>query len=476
MQLTLSYAKAMGTSDRTARVLVWGTWLAMLAAAFWVMYATGHNIPLAEDWLMVAPLTGKEPNLADWLWRQVNEHRIPVPRLILLLLLQSTGGDFRVGGFFNVVLLGLLAFVAILAVRRLRGGRTRVADAFFPLILLHTGHSANLLMGWQVVFVFPTVLTCAVILAFTGARNWFDSWPKTLFLGISVVIMPLCGANGLLFVPFLAGWFTYWGVRQWRTAPPRSTPRRTSAFLVGAAGVAVALSALYFVGYEHPWWNPPSPGITATLKTAAKLAAMGFGPVASRSWPVSIAVALGILLTSLAVAAYGVLRTKGTERQRALGVFLLFGNVLVFALAVGYGRAGWVPTIGLPSRYVLLTVPALFASFFIWELYGPARLRKVFHGGLFLTALVLLPFNARVGRTHFGDWYQQGAVAVERDIAAGVSQTEVATRHQQFLIHWWKPQELEQHIQLLREAGIEPFARLKAPRTTNANAQQTAGR
>jgi hypothetical protein len=359
--------------------------------------------------------------------------------------------------------------------RRLRGGRTHLVDAFFPLMLLHTGHSANLLMGWQVVFVFPTVLTCAIVLAFAGTGSLFDSWAKTLFTGISLAIMPLCGANGLLFVPFLAGWTAYWGFRQWRTAPSGSTPRRTGAFLVGAAGVALALSALYFVGYEHPWWNPPSPGIKETLKTAAKLAALGLGPVASRSWPAFIAIALGILLTSLAVAAWGVLKTKGSERQRALGIFLLFGNLLAFVLAVGYGRAGWVPTLGLPIRYVLLAVPALFTSFFIWELYGPARLRKVVHAGLFVAVLVLLPLNMRVGNSDFGDWYRQGAAAVERDIAAGVPQAEIAKRHRDFLIHWWKPQELERNMQLLREAGIEPFSRVKADQT-NRIEQQAARR
>ena len=475
MESTFNYAKVVVSADRTARIVVWGIWLAMLSVAFAFMYKVSHRIPLAEDWLMVAPLTGKEPNVADWLWAQVNEHRIPVPRLIMLLLLEATHGDFRSGGFFNVVLLGLLAATSIVAMRRLRGGRNHVVDAFFPLILLHTGHSANLLMGWQVVFVLPTVLTCAIILAFVGTRNLFDSWPKALFTGISLAIMPLCGVNGLLFVPFLAAWIGYWGIRQWLTAPSGSTPRRTSTFLVGAAGVALALSALYFVGYERPWWNPPSPGIKETFKTAAKLAALGFGPVASRSWQVSIAIALGILSASLAVAAWGVLKTKGSERQRALGVFLLFGNLLAFVLAVGYGRAGWVPALGVPIRYVLLSVPALFTSFFIWELYGPARLRKVVHTGLFLAVLVLLPLNMRVGSSDFGDWYQQGAVAVERDIAAGVPQSEIAKRHREFLIHWWKPQELEHNMQLLREAGIEPFSRVKADKT-NMNEQQAARR
>ncbi len=131
MELTRDYAKAVVTSDRTARLVVWGIWLAMLAVAFAFMYKVSHPIPLAEDWLMVAPLTGKEPNVAGWLWAQVNEHRIPVPRLIMLLLLEATHGDFRSGGFFNVVLLGLLAALSIVAVRRLQGGVVFIQEYFF---------------------------------------------------------------------------------------------------------------------------------------------------------------------------------------------------------------------------------------------------------------------------------------------------------------------------------------------------------
>jgi hypothetical protein len=109
-------------------VFVWSVWLVMMLVALACIAKYGRNIPLAEDWLLVAPLTGNEPDLTSWLWAQNNEHRVPLPRLILLALLKITNGDFRAGMFFNVITLGVIAFATIQVARHLRGGRTSFVD------------------------------------------------------------------------------------------------------------------------------------------------------------------------------------------------------------------------------------------------------------------------------------------------------------------------------------------------------------
>ncbi len=45
-------------SDRGARVFVWSVWLIMMLFALACIAKYGRNIPLAEDWQLVAPLTG----------------------------------------------------------------------------------------------------------------------------------------------------------------------------------------------------------------------------------------------------------------------------------------------------------------------------------------------------------------------------------------------------------------------------------
>ena len=157
-------------SARLAPAFVWGVWTLMTLIALACIARYGRNIPLAEDWLMVPPMTGHELHLASWLWAQNNEHRLPLPRLILLAVL-STTHDFRAGMVLNVLSLAALAAAMIVTARWLRGGVTRASDAFFPLALLHLGDWENLVWAWQFQFVSSAVLICALMLVVTRQRG-----------------------------------------------------------------------------------------------------------------------------------------------------------------------------------------------------------------------------------------------------------------------------------------------------------------
>ena len=148
---------------RPAATVVWLVWAVTLASILASITRDGRNIPFEEDWLMVAAMTGHEPDLPGWLWSQNSEHRLPLPRLLNLALL-STTADFRSTMIFDALALGAVAAGMILVARALRGGRTSVADAFFPLLLLHLGNWDNLVWGWQIQFVLPTALACAFLL------------------------------------------------------------------------------------------------------------------------------------------------------------------------------------------------------------------------------------------------------------------------------------------------------------------------
>jgi hypothetical protein len=104
----------------------------------------GSDIPIWDDYAIVAALTGDQPITLNWLWEQCNEHRIPVPKLILLASERLAGNDVRSGMFLSVGALCVLAAALINVAGRLRGG-TRPFDAVFPLFLLHVGHAGNLL-------------------------------------------------------------------------------------------------------------------------------------------------------------------------------------------------------------------------------------------------------------------------------------------------------------------------------------------
>lgn len=450
-------------SDRNARIFVWVVWLVMILFALGCIVQYGYNIPLSEDWYLVAPLTGNEPDLGSWLWSQNNEHRIPLPRLIMLTLLKITHGDFRAGMVFNLLTLGILAGVTVWVVRHFRGGQTRFADAFFPLVLLHMGHWANILWSWQLSFVVPTALAWGVFLVMV-TRPTLATPRAAIFTGVSLILLPLCGAVGLIFVPFLASWLIYCGVRQWHGETSNGRRRIVGGLLIGAGAIALCLIGLYFVGYQRPSWNPPNPGIGATLKTAAMFVALGFGPVASKFWALFVMAAFGFLIPSAGVVVLAVLRHKGLERHRALGIVLFCGTLAVFSLAISYGRAAMVPKVGLPMWYILLAVPAFGTAFLIWELYGQPKLRTIVQKGLLIAMGLLLPLNTAAGILMWGNWYQQGMKAVEQDLLAGTPPAVIAQRHRDFLIHWWDENQLVAHMQMLHDAGIGPFAQMQEER------------
>jgi hypothetical protein len=160
-------------------------------------------------------------------------------------------------------------------------------------------------------------------------------------------------------------------------------------------------------------------------------------------------------------------RARGAERQRAFGLLSFAGGCGVLALAIGWGRAATDMVSGMPMRYVLFAVPALCATYFIWELYGSDAGRRGLETALCVAMIVLLPWNTREGfglpgRYDMGwrGWYVTGMNAVEQDIEKGMPRLEMASRHREFLMHW-DEQKLAAGMRMLHDAHIGPFSRLR---------------
>lgn len=436
-----------------ARILVWTVWLVMTLALVACVALYTYNMPLAEDWHMVSPMTGNEPSLWDWAWAQNNEHRLPLPRLLLLGVL-AVAPDFRAGMLASIVVMAVAAALLLLALSRARGGRLRVTDAFIPIALLHIGNWENYMWAWELCFVLSAAIALLVLPAMTATDLW-SSRPRALAVAACVAALPLCGANGMAFVAPIAGWLAFEAALRFRQAGAPAT-----IVLTGIA-VAIAGTIYYFIGYTPATWNPDSPGVVATIKTALKFLALGFGPVVSAragAWALAL---LAIGLPVLFVVMRRVVEATDERRGVALRWLAYLAGVASLALAFGWGRAGLVPVAGLPDRYVLLAIPGLIWVYFAAEAHaGPALMRGC-QIALLLIAVVLLPLNTRDG-FEWRNWYRSGMQAVIRDIDAGVPREALVMRHRQFLMAW-SPERLAIGMEMLREAGLGPFARLQPP-------------
>ncbi len=412
-------------------LFVWATCAAMLIASLAFVARYGSNVPSWDDWDMVPALTGEQPITAGWLWSQHNEHRVPLPRLLLLGLNGLTGVDFRAGMFFEVCALGALACIAILAARRISGG-TRYTDAFFPLILLQWGQAPNMLWSWQVQFVLSTVLAGAVLLIIVRKDASITS---TAVAGLCVVLLPLSGANGVALAPALALWLILCAVR----GPG-------SRIVVGTlAGAAILLVGAYLIGYERVPYHPTSSSLKHTVKTAIQFLAIGMGPAAREVWPYSGGLAMLFVLA----AALVLVRTGRSSRLMGLLLFLIAMGSL--ALGLGLGRDGFEP------RYVTLAIPVWCGVYVAFALHSS---RLMTAGRILLFVLVALAWwpNTQFGlayarqlRSHLG--------AFERDVAAGVPGFRLIQRYDEYLHpHHDVPTD---YLPMLRRAGVPPYRSLR---------------
>jgi hypothetical protein len=408
-------------------VAVWTVWALPLAGALAFVGTFGRNIPLADEWVVMVPvLTGEQALTPAWLWHQHNEHRIPLPKLLLLTLCRLTGNDFRAGMVVNVLALGALAALLIRAARRCRGW-TSYPDAFFPLALLHGGHAFNLLVDFQVQLVASTVLAGLVLVLMVRPDP-----PATLAgapgAGSCLLLLPLCGANGLLLVPLFTVWLAHWADRCWRLGQRQG--KRTALVLVALAAVtALLLVCACLYRYEKPVNFPVSPSLGASVLIGAHFASLGFGAAAGSLWPVGgVLVLTGGPLTCAVTAAAWYRRTR--EPGPAFNLTLFLAALLGLALILGWGRAGRWPEVGYVYRYTTLVVPLLCGIHLAWAVVGRPRLGRGVQWGLFLLMAAAFGPNLQEALA-VGHQTCELRESFGRDVQAGHSIPRLAKRYTQ---------------------------------------------
>ncbi len=113
-----------------ASLFVWGVWAMMVLTALSFVVKYGGNLPVCDEWPYVPYATGEEPVTAQLLWSQHNEHRIPLPKVLSLVLSRLTHCDYRAGMVLNVISLGAMAFAMIRVARRLAARRAPQMPSF----------------------------------------------------------------------------------------------------------------------------------------------------------------------------------------------------------------------------------------------------------------------------------------------------------------------------------------------------------
>ncbi|WP_406694875.1 hypothetical protein V5E97_27915 [Singulisphaera sp. Ch08] len=443
------FAEPTAFPEPGAKTFAWGVWAMMTfgAIAFVAHYRT--DVPTWDDYHMVPAVVGAQQVTPEWLWEQTNEHRIPVPKLALVAFGRAAGGDIRVGMFLSVAAMSALAAAMIALVGRMGDG-PRASDAFFPVLLLHPGHAANFLWSFQITPLLPTALATFFLIPIAGQRSW--PGPRIAAVaGVGLAILPLCGGNGVVFVPPLALWLIAAATAEFKSGRTRRGAMITMATLPG-----LALTAAYFRGF-HPVLHPEPPGGALDgLRTAVQFLAVGVGEPAAWAWPWSGVATIGLL--GLAVA--WVVRAGATrpwERPRAVGLAAFLAGVAALALAVGWGR-GWASDrAGFADRYIAMADPAWCWLAVAVRLYAPPALGRIVANVLFALVCVLAWPNAEVGLRHALERKAQ-AEALARDVRDGLAPFQIVRRHTPYLHP--NQNEAARLLPILRKARVGPFGAL----------------
>ena len=433
-----------------AAIFVWAVWGVLTATDFLWVSQYSINLPLVDEWVMVPVLTGHEPVTLSWIWSQHNEHRLPLPRLLLLGVYRISGCDFRSGAWLNVALMSVLAALMILAARRSRA-RISFADAFLPLATLQWGQADNFLWSWQVGFMLPAFLAGVLLLLVVTQGPHYTLRAGAAY-GVFVLALALCGANGLVMVPALALWLAWLGAEAWR-----SKERRKHSFVfLGLAAAAILFLGMYFVGFERPR-GLPTPSLAESPAAVAQFLSLGFGLIRTdwwQQWAAATALFLAIGASLLIRAIW----KQPVERARALGILCWLGALGSMALAVGWGRAGHA----LAARYSTLAAPALCALYFAAQLYAGPPWRRVLQYTLLVLTAGMLWRNTTLG-LEYARGLRAKADGFEADLLSGLPPMVLADRYSRYPFGLYPSRtDLAQFMNWLHDAGIGPFRDLAA--------------
>jgi hypothetical protein len=438
-----------------ALIFVWGGWAVMTVLTVLFVVLQGRNLPMWDDLDVVEVIAAGRPVTIEWLWSLHNEHRVPLPRLILLLLYRLSGNDFRAGMFFNIAALATVAGAAIIVAAGRRGG-SRTYDVLFPLVLLNPSNATNLLWSWQVQLVLSSVLAGAFILLIVSR----DAWPRPLTAmaaGGFLVSLSLCGANGVALVPALDCWLLAAAWAHWTSDAPRA--RRAAIFAVASAMPGIVFPVFYFSGYHGSSHHPTSLALGPPLRTSLQFISLMFGTEARAFWPMSGLAALTLVISSVLIVARVVVRDAASGRPRALGLLCAFGALTCLALGIGWGRAGSGDQSGLEPRYFTLVTPLWLAVIFAWDLFTCAVIRRVVLTSVLSTKLVLLwPITREAIESSQSRARQADSVML--DIRSGEPVYRLVKRHTPFL----HPSQdvLAEALKLLHTARIGAFGTIRA--------------
>lgn len=426
--------------EGVAALIVALVFVACLATTMGYIVTYASAIPLSDDYTIVRMLT--QGGVTEWLWALHNEHRCPLPKLLLWAIVAPTH-SLRLAMLCHATLLALPPLGMVWVARRLRG-TVSIADAFFPLIWLQLGNYFNLLTAFDVVMAVSASLRAGLFLLLISQATSRWSIGRCALIGICLIGLPLSGGAGVLWLVVPALCLAVVALRQGARTP-------ATGVLIVSVLAALGVLGAYLAGYEAPEGHTERGSPLEVALTASRFLSMGMGGSSKGHW-VWIA---GVLLVLLPAVVLG-LRSSLPGKRAWILVFLAAD--LCLALGIGWGRAGNGPSAGLAERYVTLVLPFLSTLFLAAVLVRPTWLSRGVQLVLLGGCLALVPENLDRALT-YGRKRREVSQVVYAEVSQQWSPQQVAFRHARNLEGGRRPA-LAAMFEGMREIRFAPYDRV----------------
>jgi hypothetical protein len=298
-----------------------------------------------------------------------------------------------------------------------------------------------------------TVLTGTVLVVIVGGRGAV-SGGKAALAGLCVVLLPVCGANGLVFAPALALWLAGAAVRGWVSAKSGQY-----AFALVFAAAALVFLPVYFIGFERNT-TPPSSDAWTILKGGVMFMTMALGMAAEWLWP-----AVGFAIIGLMILTVGTLFRACAGRAPhgtcAIGLLFFLGACGCLTAAIGYGRGEG--SVFEQYRYIVLSAPLLAGVYLAWILAGGPAGRLV-QMTLFVAVGGVCAANCQLA-WESAEEDRARVAAFEKDLQAGTPLLTLVERHWSPLIVCFNDRETRErlagYILLFQKHGDRNFREVR---------------
>jgi hypothetical protein len=313
----------------------------------------GLDIPHMDQWEMVPLLQAASEHKLTFaqLWVPHNEHRLVIPRLIMLAMAWVTDWDIRyellINFLFALVILTILERIIRKTVKRFApetSWLTFLLSLTASIMTFSITQWHNWVWGWQIQ-IFANVLG-AITVAWAVSQEEYH-WPWIILGLLGALGATLSFANGLLlFFLFAGGLWLSQGIHI-------LSPLRTG--LIAAFALGITLTAIYLVGIKV---SPQDPfvfvGILPYLRYTLAYIGSGLG-----LWSLSVSIAWGAVGFSVLFVAVTYLRIRNSRNIKTITPFLLLACFSILsAVLSAFGRIPFGEKQALASRYV--TISSLF--------------------------------------------------------------------------------------------------------------------